>query len=148
MKYFMKEKMIHAYMDVAERFGKLSTATRNKVGCIIVKDDRILSIGYNGTPPGWDNTCEVLVDPKTLTYETLPEVIHAEANCIAKMAKANDSSDGASLFVTLSPCVECAKQIKTAGIVNVYYKEKYRCDEGLKFLEKCGINIVQVTKDL
>lgn len=145
----MKPKMIKAFMECTETFAKLSTAERSKVGCIIVKDNRVLSIGYNGTPPGWDNKCEwTCEDGKGYdTGNTKPWVIHAEANCLAKMAKANDSSDGAVMFVTLSPCIECAKQIMAAGIKNVYYKEAYRCSDGIEFLEKCGINVYQVKEE-
>ena len=113
----MKSKFIDAYMDVAERFGKLSTARRLNVGSIIVKDNRIISIGYNGMPSGWDNNCEDSVmwkDGVQLTQPVLkskPEVLHAESNAIAKLARSNESGEDATLFVTHSPCLECSKLI-------------------------------------
>ena len=101
-------------MDVAERFARLSSAQRAKVGAIIVKDKRIISIGYNGMPSGWDNDCEH--DGKTK-----PEVLHAETNAIAKVAQSNESSRGSEIFCTHLPCIECAKLIHQSGIVTVYY---------------------------
>jgi len=138
----MKSKFILAYMDVAERFAQLSTAKRLKVGAIVVKDDRIISIGYNGTPHGWDNNCEDIIQlsDNTITTKTKPEVIHAEANAIAKLAKGNESGDGSIMFLTHAPCIECAKQIYGAGIKEVYYKNHYRDTQGVDFLEKCGIS--------
>ena len=137
----MKERLKYTYMEVAEQFSKLSYAKRLKVGSIIVKDDRILSIGYNGTPSGWDNNCEELVNGELITKQ---EVIHSEANCISKMAKSNESSDGAELFVTHSPCIECAKLINGAGIKTVFYETVYRDNKGLVFLEKCGVVVVHI----
>jgi dCMP deaminase len=148
----MKQKWIDAYMDTAERFAQLSSAVRLKVGAVVVKDHRIISIGYNGMPSGWDNTCEheVVVDvidgvPQRLIKElkTKDEVLHAEENAILKLAKSHDGGDGASLFCTHAPCVQCAKLIYGAGISSVYFREQYRDDAGLKFLEKCGIKIMQ-----
>ena len=166
----MKEKFIKAYMDVARRFAELSHARRLKVGAIVVKDDRIISIGYNGMPSGWDNDCEDKLwmdqdaggwlSPNEIAerwpyveynedaeeeyryaLKTKPEVLHAESNAIAKLAKSNESGDGSDLFVTHSPCLECAKLIYQSGIRRVYYGENYRDDSGLKFLEKSGIEI-------
>ena len=134
----MKQKFIDAYMDVAERFSKLSTAKRLQVGAIVVKDDRIISIGYNGMPSGWTNECE---DDE---YKTKPEVIHAEANAIAKLAKSSESGKDSTMFLTHAPCIDCAKQIYTAGIKNVYFRFNYRNTDGLTFLEKCGIILNQV----
>jgi dCMP deaminase len=148
----MKQKWINAYMDTAERFAQLSSAVRLKVGAVVVKDHRIISIGYNGMPAGWDNTCEheVVVDvidgvPQRLIKElkTKDEVLHAEENAILKLAKSHDGGDGASLFCTHAPCVQCAKLIYGAGISSVYFREQYRDDAGLNFLEKCGIKIMQ-----
>lgn len=149
----MKPKLITAYMQVAYTFADLSSAKRLHVGAIVVKDDRIISIGYNGMPAGWDNVCEMhptVLDPvtfepaeKTDVLVTRPEVLHAESNAIAKLAKSNESGLGAVLFVTHSPCIECAKLIYQSGISRVYYAEHYRSDAGIKFLETSGI---QVTK--
>ena len=99
----MKPKFIDAYMDVAERFGKLSTARRLNVGAIIVKDNRIISIGYNGMPSGWDNNCENTLDNGQL--KSKPEVLHAESNAIAKLARSNESGEDSTLFITHSPCL-------------------------------------------
>jgi dCMP deaminase len=132
----MKEKLLNAYMEVAEVFSRLSTANRLKVGAILVKDQRIISIGYNGTPEGWCNACE---DEHN---KTLPEVIHSEMNCINKLARSNESGEGSVMFVTHSPCMECAKSIYGAGIKAVYYKNSYRDDSGIEFLKKCGIQAI------
>jgi dCMP deaminase len=153
----MKQKFIDAYMDVAERFSKLSTAKRLQVGAIVVKDDRIISIGYNGMPSGWTNECEevVNVNPSDSRYDynhftkelkTKPEVIHAEANAIAKLAKSSESGKDSVMFLTHAPCMDCAKQIYTAGIKNVYFRSNYRNNDGLTFLEKCGIIVNQVNE--
>lgn len=151
----MKRKFVDAYMDVAHRFAKLSTARRLNVGAIIVKDDRIISIGYNGMPSGWDNNCEneyptspwpaELPEELNITYtlKTKPEVIHAEANAIAKLAKSTESGENSVMFLTHSPCIDCAKQIYTAGIKKVFYREQYRSTDGLDFLNKCGIEVEQ-----
>ena len=115
----MKEKFVSAYMDVAERFAELSSARRLHVGAIVVKDDRIISIGYNGMPSGWDNNCEFeYKNPQTKITEliTRPEVLHAETNCIAKLAKSNESGMGATMFITHAPCLDCAKLIYQSGI--------------------------------
>lgn len=136
--YNMKNKWVQAYIDVAERFAKLSSAKRLQVGAVVVKDHRIISIGYNGTPEGWDNVCE------DENNNTKPEVIHAEMNCIQKLAKSNESGDGSTMFITHAPCVSCAKAIHGAGIKTVYFKEMYRDDAGLRFLNKCNVNILQV----
>jgi dCMP deaminase len=135
----IKPKWRHAYMDIAERFAQLSTAKKLKVGAIIVKDETIVSVGYNGTPAGWSNVCE---DEKG---NTLPEVIHAEANAVAKLAKSCISGKESTMFVTHAPCIHCAKIIYGAGIERVYYKNLYRDDEGIKLLKKCNIPAVQIT---
>ena len=141
----MKQKFIDAYMDTAKRFAQLSTAKRLQVGAIIVKDDRIISIGYNGTPSGWNNTCEHWVEDGDLGsgWKTNQEVIHAEANAIAKLAKSSESGDGSTMFLTHAPCMDCAKQIFTAGINKVYYSEQYRSTDGIEFLKKCNIEVEQ-----
>lgn len=143
----MKQKWIDAFMDTAERFAKLSSAKRLQVGAVVVKDERITSIGYNGTPAGWDNACEfTYTNPQTKVEETVtkPEVIHAEANAISKLAKSSESGAGASIFITHAPCVECAKLIYGAGIKHVYYRNSYRNEEGLNFLVKCNIETEKV----
>jgi len=135
----MKPKFIDAYMDVAERFGKLSTARRLNVGAIIVKDNRIISIGYNGMPSGWDNNCEIELDEGKL--KSKPEVLHAESNAIAKLARSNESGENSTLFLTHSPCLECSKLIYQSGITTVYYKHEYRSQDGVEFLNKSKINV-------
>jgi dCMP deaminase len=137
----MEMKFKLAYMDTAKRFAELSHARRKKVGAIIVKDDRILSIGYNGTPSGWDNDCEYEIDGE---YVTKREVLHAEANALAKLTKSTENSTNAMMFVTLSPCFECSKNIYSAGISKVYYSEEYRDISGIKFLEQCGVIIEKI----
>jgi len=134
----MKIKFVSAFMDCAERFAQLSTATRAKVGALIVKDNRIISIGYNGMPSGWDNECEE--DGKTK-----PEVLHAETNAIAKVAQSSESSRGSELFCTHLPCMECAKLIHQSGIVTVYYREEYQAAKGTgkQFLDKSNIEVEQ-----
>lgn len=130
-------------MDVADRFARLSSAKRLQVGAIVVKDDRIISIGYNGMPAGWTNECEnyIQLSDDTITSKTKPEVIHAEANAIAKLAKGNESGDGSTMFLTHAPCIDCAKQVYTAGIKKVYYRNSYRDTQGIDFLEKCGVEV-------
>jgi len=134
----MKEKFIKAYMKTAECFAELSYAKRLQVGAIVVKNDRVISIGYNGTPAGWDNVCE------DNDNKTKPEVIHAEANAISKLAKSQESGDGSLMFITHAPCIECSKLIYTSGIKKVYFKNVYRDDAGLKFLQKCNVEVEQV----
>ena len=199
----MKTKFIEAFMDVAERFAQLSTATRAKVGAIIVKDNRIISIGYNGMPSGWTNECEHkeympvdaggwlspqdmeerwpleeeyeyqageyvgflengLPDPKSwqLTGETKtdikryrmkskPEVLHAETNAIAKVARSPESAEGATLFCTHLPCMDCAKLIYQSGIAEVYYRVEYQASKGTgkDFLTKSGIKVINVKRN-
>jgi dCMP deaminase len=135
----MKQKWIDAYMDTAERFAQLSSATRLKVGSIIVKDNRIISIGYNGMPAGWDNVCEFTNENNDI--ETKVEVVHAEANAIIKLARDGESGKDSTLFVTHAPCIQCAKLIYGSGIKKVYYKHTYRSNQGIQFLLKCGIEI-------
>ena len=139
----MKKKWIDAFMDTAERFAELSSAKRLKVGSVVVKDNRIISIGYNGMPAGWSNECEEKVWDKTGDYElkTKDEVIHAEANAILKLARDGESGNGADLFCTHAPCINCAKLIYGAGIKKVYYRESYRDTFGIDFLNKCDIEV-------
>ena len=141
----MKTKFINAYMDVAERFAQLSSATRLQVGAIVVKDDRIISIGYNGMPSGWDNCCEDVVRQDEVGFQvtkTKAEVLHAETNAIAKLAKSGESGLGATMFVTHAPCIDCAKLVYQSGIATVYYKNKYRSTQGLEFLDKSGVEVI------
>jgi len=132
-------------MDVADRFAQLSSARRLQVGSIVVKDHRIISVGYNGTPAGWDNNCEEEIkwptgEVRMLT--TKPEVIHAEANAISKLARDGESGLGSILFCTHAPCIECAKLIYGAGIRKVFYRDIYKNDYGIKFLEQSGIEVI------
>jgi dCMP deaminase len=170
----MKQKFIDAHMKVAETYAELSSAKRLHVGAIIVKDDRIISIGYNGMPSGWTNDCEDKewcsaggwLSPEEIEegwpYEgeyydssgyamkgryrlkTKPEVLHAETNAIAKLAKSTESGDGAVLFVTHAPCLSCAKLIYQSGINSVYYRNSYRDELGIDFLNQCGVKVEQV----
>ena len=142
----MKEKFKHAYMDVAARFAELSSAVRLQVGAIVVKDDRIISIGYNGMPSGWDNVCEdsVFQQDGSVGLKTKPEVLHAESNAIAKLARCSESGQGASIFVTHSPCIDCAKLIYQSGINHVYYRNSYRSEDGIEFLNRCGVTVEKV----
>jgi len=142
----MKQKFVDLYMDWAKRSAQLSHARRLQVGAVIVKDDTVISYGYNGMPAGWDNDCE-----NTIGYhrgepvlKTKPEVLHAESNAIAKLARSTNSGLGADLFVTHSPCLDCAKLIYQSGIGRVYYGENYRDDAGIQFLEKSGVEVFKV----
>lgn len=154
----MKQKFIDAFMDCAERFAQLSTATRAKVGAIIVKDNRIISIGYNGMPSGWDNECEEWVPLDGVNFKfteadreiyaeakTKPEVLHAETNAIAKVARSSESCEGATIFCTHEPCMDCAKLIYQSGITTVYYRNTYNSSKGTgtDFLQQCNIEISQ-----
>ena len=149
----IKEKYLGTYMKTAKLFAEHSSAVRKKVGAVIVKDDRIISIGYNGMPSGWDNVCEhevvvAVVDgvPQREIKElrTKPEVLHAESNAIAKLAKSSESGDGASMFITCAPCMDCAKMIYQSGIKEVFYGEEYRNNDGIEFLNKCGLSVKQL----
>jgi dCMP deaminase len=144
----LKQKWIDAFMDTAERFAQLSSAKRLQVGSVVVKDNRIISIGYNGMPAGWTNECEnvVQLSDDTVVLKTKDEVIHAEANAILKLARDGESGNGSSLFCTHAPCVHCAKLIYGAGINSVYYRESYRDNDGIEFLQKCEINVQKVAK--
>lgn len=133
---------------MAKCWSQLSYAKRKKVGCLIVKDGAIISDGYNGTPSGFDNTCEynnfILTNNGNTVREeiiTKPEVLHAESNAISKIAKSTQSSDGATLYATCSPCLDCSKLIIQAGIIRVVYSEQYRIDDGLKLLKKADIEL-------
>jgi dCMP deaminase len=162
----MKQKFIDAYMDVAERFAQLSSAVRLQVGAIVVKDDRIISIGYNGMPAGWDNVCEDVVETMAdnpwhdytqlkengwkykhnqyVKLKTKPEVLHAESNAVAKLAKSSESGNGATIFVTHAPCIDCAKLIYQSGIDTVYYRTAYRDTSGVDFLAKSDVEVIKI----
>jgi dCMP deaminase len=127
-----------AYLKIAREWGSLSHCERKKVGAIIVKDRMIISDGYNGTPTGSDNCCE---DANGLTRW---DVLHAEANAILKVARSTQSCEGATLYITLSPCKECSKLIHQSGIKRVVYQNGYRDDSGLEFLAKAGIEVVHI----
>ena len=170
----MKQKFIDLYMAWAERTAQLSHAKRLQVGAVVVKDDSVISYGYNGMPGGWDNNCEDQVwdsgaggwlDPdefeakypfegwhegaqRTVRYglKTKPEVLHAESNAIAKLAKSTSSGNGANIFITHAPCIDCAKLIYQSGINSVYYRSAYRDTSGIEFLEKSGVAVKKVTE--
>ena len=131
----MKDRMKGMYMEIAETVSKMSYAKRLQVGAIVVKSNRIISIGFNGTPSGWDNNCE------DENNKTKPEVIHAEANSIMKLASSNESGKGSVMFLTHAPCIDCAKLIYGSGITQVFYKNEYRDQSGVEFLKKCNVII-------
>jgi dCMP deaminase len=144
----MKQKFIDLYMDWAKRTAQLSHAKRLQVGAVIVKDDSVISYGYNGMPAGWDNNCEdeiiVEQDEKFIkTLKTKPEVLHAESNAIAKLARSTQSGRDASVFITHAPCLDCAKLIYQSGISNVYYRNSYRDVAGIEFLESSGVVVTK-----
>lgn len=146
----MKEKFIQAHLKAAEAYAQLSSAKRLQVGCVIVKDNTIIGIGYNGMPSGWDNNCEELIEQHEdggQILKTRPEVLHAETNAIAKVARSTNSTDGADMICTHAPCLDCAKLIHQAGIKRFYFRSHYRSEEGLKLLNKCEIEVNHV-KDL
>jgi dCMP deaminase len=144
----VKTKLKEAYMKTAETFAELSYARRLHVGAIIVKDDRIISIGYNGMPAGWDNNCEEVIQHSddTTSLKTKPEVLHAETNAIAKLAKSTESGNNATMFITHSPCLDCAKLIFQSGIGSVFYRNAYRSEDGIQFLKQSGVKVEQLEK--
>lgn len=133
------------YLHMAHQWSLLSKATRKKVGCLIVKNGTIISDGYNGTPSGFDNECEYNPNPN-LQHQlvTKPEVLHAESNAITKLAKSTQSSDGATMYITVSPCVDCAKLIIQSGISRVVYGQIYKNTDGLSLLSKANIKTEQL----
>ncbi len=133
-----QHKYDKAYLRIAEEWGKLSFCKRKQVGALIVKDRMIISDGFNGTPTGFENFCE---DDEGYTKWY---VLHAEANAILKVASSTQSCKGATLYITMSPCKECSKLIHQSGIVRVVYKDGYKDDSGLAFLEKAGIKLHQI----
>ena len=137
-----KEKQLELdkrYLRMAAVWAENSYCKRRQVGALIVKDQMIISDGYNGTPSGFENVCE---DENNLTK---PYVLHAEANAITKIARSNNSSNGATMYVTASPCIECAKLIIQAGIKRVVYSEKYRLEDGIELLKRAGIEVIYMS---
>jgi len=165
----MKQKFIHLYMDWAKRLSQLSHARRLQVGAVIVKDDIVISYGYNGMPAGWNNDCEHKdwmnqdaggwLNPDEIIEKwpfeeytentfvgryrlvTNPEVLHAESNAISKLARSHNSGAGADIFITHSPCLECSKLIYQSGISRVFYSQDYRDSSGIDFLLRSGIQV-------
>lgn len=144
-------------MDIAHRVSQLSHARRLHVGCVIVKDDRIISMGYNGMPAGWDNNCEhkeyifhggpanfLDEDGTKYNLKTNPEVLHAESNAVSKLARSIESGLDSDLFVTHSPCLDCAKLIYQSGVRRVYFGSSYRDNAGVDFLRKSGVDVEQL----
>jgi dCMP deaminase len=141
------KKIDYAHMKAAEAYAELSHAVRLKVGAIVTKNNRVISIGYNGTPAGWDNKCEDELkwpNGEIKFTTTKPEVIHAEANAIGKLARSLESGDGATMYITHAPCFECSKLIHVAGINKVFYRNQYRNSDGIKFLNQCNIEVEQI----
>jgi dCMP deaminase len=131
------EKFDHSYLEMAEIWAQNSYCKRRKVGALLVKDRMIISDGYNGTPSGFENVCEE-------DGVTKPYVLHAEANAITKVAKSGNSSEGATLYVTASPCMECSKLIIQSGIKRVVYRDEYRITDGIDLLRRAGIQVEKV----
>ncbi len=171
----MKEKFVSLYMDWAKRTAQLSHARRLQVGAVIVKDDTVISYGYNGMPAGWDNDCEdkdymdgdaggwlnpdeiherwpfeeeehgpYYESTRRYRLKTKPEVLHAESNAIAKLAKSSNGGLGADIFITHAPCMDCAKLIYQSGIRRVFFNQNYRDDAGIRFLEKSGVEVKNI----
>lgn len=135
----MKDKYAQAIMDMAIRFGETSTAERLKVGSLIYKNNSIISLGVNGQPPGW--ITEVCEDKKG---NTLPTVRHSEAAALEKLYLSTETSEGADMFVSHMPCLNCSLKIVAAKIKTVYYRHPYRCKEGIEYLEKNGVEVYQI----
>ena len=136
-----QEALDRRYTRMASIWAENSYCQRRQVGALIVKDKMIISDGYNGTPSGFENVCE------GENNVTKPYVLHAEANAIIKIARSNNSSNGATMYVTASPCIECAKLIIQAGIKRVVYSEKYRLEDGIELLKRAGIEVVFISMD-
>ena len=165
----MKQKFIDYYMDIADLTSKLSSAIRLNVGAVIVKGNKILGTGYNGMPTGWTNECEykeympgdsrdgqlyplqeydsTVESNRRYRLVTKDEVLHAEMNCLMKVAASTESSEGAIMFCTTAPCIHCAKAIYQSGIKELVYKDTYRSEDGLMFLEKCGVKLTHLIKN-
>ena len=160
----MNNRMAKFYMNVAKQCAEMSRAVRLKVGSVVIKNNNIISFSWNGMPAGWTNECEEkewiignipqkYKDDQWIFKEedsgaiyrmrSKPEVIHAEANAIAKLARGSESGEGSTMFLTHAPCLDCAKQMYTAGINKVYFREQYRDTLGIDFLEQCGVEVEQ-----
>jgi dCMP deaminase len=131
-----QQKLDERYLRMARIWAENSYCVRRQVGALVVKDKMIISDGYNGTPSGFENVCE---DENNVTK---PYVLHAEANAITKLARSNNNSEGATIYITASPCIECAKLIIQAGIKRVVYGEKYRLTDGIDLLKRAGIEVI------
>jgi dCMP deaminase len=158
----LPSKFANAHMKAAEVYSQLSSAKRLQVGCVVIKDNTIIGIGYNGMPSGWTNDCENKVyanawsvDNEVWEYQeedsghpynlkTKPEVLHAETNALAKIARSTNSSDGASMFITHAPCLDCAKLVYQSGIKSVYYRNSYKNTDGIDFLNKCNVEVTEI----
>jgi dCMP deaminase len=158
----LPSKFANAHMKAAEVYSQLSSAKRLQVGCVVIKDNTIIGIGYNGMPSGWTNNCEDKVyanawsvDNEVWEYQeedsghpynlkTKPEVLHAETNALAKIARSTNSSDGASMFITHAPCLDCAKLVYQSGIKSVYYRNSYKNTDGIDFLNKCNVEVTEI----
>ena len=145
----LASKFANAHMKAAEVYSQLSSARRLQVGCVVVKDNTIIGIGYNGMPSGWNNNCEdeitIEEDEKFIKgLKTKPEVLHAETNALAKIARSTNSSDGASIFITHAPCLDCAKLVYQSGIKSVYYRNSYKNTDGIDFLNKCNVEVTMI----
>ena len=145
----LPSKFANAHMKTAEVYSQLSSARRLQVGCVVVKDNTIIGIGYNGMPSGWDNNCEdeitIEEDEKFIKgLKTKPEVLHAETNALAKIARSTNSSDGASIFITHATCLDCAKLVYQSGIKSVYYRNSYKNTDGIDFLNKCNVEVTMI----
>lgn len=136
-----QRKLDERYLRMARIWAENSYCVRRQVGCLVVKDKRIISDGYNGTPSGFENVCE---DENNVTK---PYVLHAEANAITKLARSHNNSDGATLYVTASPCIECSKLIIQSGIRRVVYGEQYRLSDGIELLQRAGIETILLEED-
>ena len=143
-------KLDQVYLKMSKIWAENSRCNRNKVGCLVVKDKTIIADGFNGTPSGFENECEEAVcneDGSFKEYKTKWYVLHAESNALAKVAKSTQSSEGATLYITYSPCTECSKLILQAGIKRVVYLEEYRDTNGLEFLRRAGVEIKKISLD-
>jgi dCMP deaminase len=140
------KKHIKLFMDIANTISQMSVANKLKVGSVIVKNSNIIGFGWNGTPSGWDNTCDDPVQTQDGDYvlKTRPEVIHSESNAILKVARSTESTVGATMFCTHSPCLDCAKLIFQSGINTLYYRNQYRSTDGIEFLKKSNVEVVQL----
>ena len=139
-----QDQLDRTYLEMAKIWGQLSKAKRKQVGCLVVKSNQIISDGYNGTPHGFDNNCEFNT---RFGYETKPEVLHAESNALTKLAKSTQSSEGATIYITLGPCFDCAKLIIQSGIIRVVYNEVYRGGSGIDLLRRANIDCLMYNYD-